>query len=143
MYIIGDFAKVTKEFSFCYGHILPKHSGKCKNLHGHNAKLEVTISGYVNTETGMVIDFGDLKQIVNNIIENIDHSFIINDFTPQWILDGLVKDGLKTFNLESKQSTAENLAIYIAKEIKSVFKDSSVIVKLWETPTSYAIYEIN
>ena len=56
---------ITKEFTFDAAHKLDWHQGKCKNLHGHTYKLQVTVVGELN-KNGIVIDFGDLKNIVNN-----------------------------------------------------------------------------
>ena len=74
---------VTKRFEFCYGHRLPYHDGKCQNQHGHNAVLEIEMEGHVIDEgpkAGMIIDFGDLKKIVQElVIKEIDHQWL-NDF---------------------------------------------------------------
>lgn len=130
---------VSKEFNFCYGHILPNHPGKCKNLHGHNGKLIVSIWGIPMSESGMVIDFGDLKLIVNTIVEKLDHAFIVNEFTPKWLVDHLAEYGLKTYQIEG-QSTAENISNHIHKYLKDWWKDE-VRVEFWETPSSYVTIE--
>ena len=69
----------VKRFEFCYGHFLPDYQGKCKNQHGHNAVLEVTVrisnqEGLENDlDGGMIIDFSELKNKVLLIIEKVDH----------------------------------------------------------------------
>ena len=65
--------RITKEFSFEMSHFLKNHLGGCNNIHGHSYKLFVTISGYPCNDTdspqyGMLIDFGELKKIVNKSI---------------------------------------------------------------------------
>lgn len=73
--------KISKEFTFDSCHNLPFHQGKCKNQHGHTYKLIVTIQGELD-KNGLLIDFGDLKSIVNDsIIEVYDHKNL-NDFFP-------------------------------------------------------------
>ena len=68
---------ITKRFSFCYGHFLPGHEGKCANVHGHNADLEVEVSGYeYGGYEGMIMDFGNLKKVVEPIIDKLDHQLI-------------------------------------------------------------------
>lgn len=47
--------------------------------HGHNFKLEVTVSGEIDEQTGMVINLFDLKAILNNVLENWDHKFLNDD----------------------------------------------------------------
>ncbi len=72
---------ITKKFEFEAAHKLPDHPGKCKNLHGHSYKLEVTVLSDKLNEQGMVMDFGDLKVIVNEHVINIlDHSYLNNFF---------------------------------------------------------------
>lgn len=71
----------TKKFHFCYAHRLPQYNGKCSNMHGHNAEVEVTVSGTYRGPGeyhGMVVDFGILKNIVSPSIEAFDHC-TIND----------------------------------------------------------------
>ena len=90
---------VTKQFRFAFAHHLPNHPGLCKNLHGHSGKLEVTIYsvGGPDKTTGMVMDFGVLKKIVNEaVVDVLDHS-CLNDVVELptaenmilWILDRL------------------------------------------------------
>lgn len=90
---------VAKKVSFDAAHWLPNHSGKCKNLHGHHWEVELAVEGPVLSETGMVIDFGDLKKFLNYIVKTLDHSFL-NDTLPNptaenichWILEKLLED---------------------------------------------------
>src|SRR6266851_8419713 len=73
------YAYVTKIFRFESAHHLPGHRGKCARPHGHSYRLEVTIRGPIKdapgeSDHGMVMDFGDLSQIVkNSVIEHLDH----------------------------------------------------------------------
>jgi len=52
------------EYSFAAAHRLPRHPGKCKNMHGHNYKMKVVLRGVPQPEQGLVIDFGDVDQVV-------------------------------------------------------------------------------
>jgi 6-pyruvoyltetrahydropterin/6-carboxytetrahydropterin synthase len=68
---------IYKEFSFEASHILPRHPGKCARLHGHSWKLTVWVEGAVDPATGFVMDYGDLKRIVeNNLLIHLDHSHL-------------------------------------------------------------------
>ena len=106
--------KVSRVFYFDAAHRIPDHSGKCKNLHGHTYKLIVIMEGEV--KDGMVIDFEDMKNIVDPIIEKYDHSYL-NDF--------------------SEKPTVENIAAKILLEIQKK-TDKIVSVKLWEGRNNYA-----
>ena len=72
--------RVTKQFKFETGHAIYGYDGLCKNVHGHSFKLDVTIIGQPiidpdHVKNGMVIDFGDLKTIINKeIVQPFDHA---------------------------------------------------------------------
>ena len=71
-----------RRFTFCAGHRLVGHEGKCQNLHGHNYVLEVYVTGRQQDEIGRILDFKLLKLQVNQWIdENWDHTFIL------WTMD--------------------------------------------------------
>ncbi len=72
---------VARSFEFQAAHLLPNHPGKCRNLHGHTYRLEVLCEGPVDPESGMVLDFADLKAIAAEILEPFDHR-VINDIPP-------------------------------------------------------------
>lgn len=120
---------VTKIFMFEASHKLPHYEGACHNLHGHSYKLEVTVGGEVETNTdnpkcGMVIDFKDLKKIVNEVaVDKYDHSYL-NDFF--------------------ENPTAEIMVKQIATDILTNLPKGVCLVscKLWETATSYAEFNV-
>ena len=76
--------RLTKEFCFEMSHALDNYDGLCRNIHGHSYKLMVTIKGELiqdrdNPKCGMVMDFGDLKRIVESqIIDKYDHALVLN-----------------------------------------------------------------
>lgn len=113
--------KVTRHFEFEACHRLPEYDGDCARFHGHTYKMEVTVEGAVDHETGMVIDFKHLNNIVKeNIIQNVDH-----------------RDLTEVFPF---RTTAENMVSFFAKTLL----DSGLNVcqiKLWETTNSYATWE--
>ena len=80
---------LTKIFHFEAAHALNGYDGKCRNIHGHSYELRVTVKGMPlnepgNPKNGMVIDFHDLKQIVNQeVVDKLDHAFIIGNNMPK------------------------------------------------------------
>ena len=80
--------RITKKFEFEAGHALYGYDGKCKNIHGHSYKLWVTVIGSPiedpeHVKNGMVIDFGDIKEIVNEyIVKEADHTIFFNGNSP-------------------------------------------------------------
>ncbi len=68
--------KACRIFYFDASHCLPNYNGKCERLHGHTYKLEVEVEKDVG-EDGMVIDFNEIKNIVEKeALESLDHSNI-------------------------------------------------------------------
>ena len=118
-------AILTKTFHFEAAHHLPGHSGKCARLHGHSYRLEVAVRGPIKdvpnqSDSGMVMDFEDLSQIVrNSIIERLDHRDL-NEVT-----------GLRT--------TAENLAHWMWETLINAGLSAQLLyrIRLWETQSSY------
>lgn len=101
--------KVARVFYFDAAHHLPDYKGKCERLHGHTYKLEVVLKGEVGRK-GMLMDFTELKEIVNSsILELLDHSNLNDLF---------------------ENPTAENIASWILNELKKKIPIYSV--KLWE-----------
>ena len=109
--------RVTRTFTFEAAHQLPWHQGKCKNLHGHTYRLEVSVEGPVGQQ-GIVYDFADLDKVVRReIIDRLDHRYL-ND-----LLDN---------------PTAELIAADIWKRLDTVTTGAAHLVhlKLWETSDS-------
>lgn len=137
--------RLTKEFNFEMAHALLNYDGACKHIHGHSYKLAVTVIATPNWDKsspkrGMVMDFGDLKSIVNRlIVKPLDHSFVINSETPSefYNQDNQLFERLIKVDY---QPTCENMVIdftgKISAELPSGIKLFSV--KLHETATSFA-----
>jgi 6-pyruvoyltetrahydropterin/6-carboxytetrahydropterin synthase len=71
--------RVRRRFRFEAAHRLPRHPGKCRELHGHSYALLVTVELPVDPESGMGIDFADLKAIVRReVVDHLDHR-CVND----------------------------------------------------------------
>ena len=119
---------VCKTFEFAYAHKLPNHSGKCKNLHGHQGTLEIEIIDSLElrrdfpndiSSEGMIIDFYDLKSMVNSyIIDELDHHYL-ND-----VLDVV--------------PTSENIVMWIVGKLTGIFGPSLIRVRVYESPSSWA-----
>ncbi|MCA9483162.1 MAG: 6-carboxytetrahydropterin synthase [Nitrospina sp.] len=129
---------ITKKLEFSASHRLhnPNLSeeenretfGLCNNPngHGHNYTIEVTVSGNVHAETGMVIDLKRLKQLVQReIIDHVDHKNLNVDVP---FLDGVIP-------------TAENLAIKIWDILEPLIQGGSLYqIKLYESDRNFVIY---
>ena len=68
---------ISRNFGFEAAHFIPDHKGACKNLHGHSYTGAVTISSESLDAMGMVMDYGDLKVIIKELIEDpCDHAML-------------------------------------------------------------------
>jgi 6-pyruvoyltetrahydropterin/6-carboxytetrahydropterin synthase len=137
--------RLTKEFEFEMAHALLNYDGLCKHIHGHSYKLAVTviatpISDVSSPKNGMVMDFGGLKSLVNElIVKPLDHAFIINKNTPQAWIDNHNQLFERTYQVDY-QPTCENMVIDFAQRIKAKLPQGVTLfsVKLHETATSFA-----
>lgn len=137
--------RLTKEFNFEMAHALLNYDGACKHIHGHSYKLSVTVLARPNIDKsspklGMVMDFGDLKTIVNRlIVKPLDHAFVINSDTPEefYNVDSQLFQRLVKVDY---QPTCENMVIDFSEKIMSNLPDGIELfsIKLHETATSFA-----
>jgi 6-pyruvoyltetrahydropterin/6-carboxytetrahydropterin synthase len=113
---------------FAAAHQLKMVTQKCENLHGHNWKVEAFVSGNKLNDAGVLIDFGEIKKRLSEIMDVLDHKFL-NEIEP--------------FNTCNPSS--EMIARYIAEELQSKIGDSSVAVskvRVWESDDACATYII-
>jgi len=129
--------RVTREISFCYGHRLLNYEGKCRHLHGHNARAIISLEGPRLDDRGMLIDFGDIKREVQHWIdETLDHTMLLCRDDP--ILPVLRERGERVFVMDVNP-TAENIARLIFDRAASVGLPVVEVV-LWETDRCHAAY---
>jgi 6-pyruvoyltetrahydropterin/6-carboxytetrahydropterin synthase len=109
---------VVRRFEFQASHVLPRHPGKCRRLHGHTYFLEVWCEGEVDPETGMVLDFGDLRaEVEARVLSRVDHVHL-NDLL--------------------ENPTAENLAAWALARLREGQLPVRE-VRLWETPSCFVV----
>ena len=129
--------RVSREIDFCYGHRLLNYQGKCRHLHGHNGKVVVTIEAAGLNDRGMVLDFGDIKDVLARWIdENLDHRMILRRDDPA--VPALEELGEPLFLMDANP-TAENIAKLIF-DVASERGFSVVEMRLWESPRCCATY---
>lgn len=163
---------ISKHIELDVGHRVPLHESKCRNIHGHRYKVQMTISGPLinaGAESGMVKDFGFLKDILMEVVHNVfDHRLVLQFSDPvaqalvqnQDMYSDLLKDmvddpmsprGLALMHgpettlivLMPRPPTAENLARLWGERCRSQLPNGVMLVNLtvWETPTSIAVYK--
>lgn len=133
--------RITKRFRFDAAHFLEHHDGKCVNIHGHTYTLDVTIEGEYqqitpqNPSSGMIMDFGALKEIVKaNVLDGMDHE-LLNDHFLYPTAEVLA---VSIFNLLENEilpgAFAESPGLW-----PSTFPSPRLVkIRLYETPDSWA-----
>jgi 6-pyruvoyltetrahydropterin/6-carboxytetrahydropterin synthase len=120
--------EVSVEETFSSGHALRGYKGKCENVHGHNYRVRITLSGPQLDSIGLLVDFTELKRVLRGIIGVLDHQFL-NDLDP----------------FKAVNPSAENLAKYFYDEMDRQLTGLPVgagitEVTVWETDTASAQY---
>ncbi|MCO5258785.1 MAG: 6-carboxytetrahydropterin synthase [Crocinitomicaceae bacterium] len=136
--------RISKTFTFDMAHALEGYNGLCKNIHGHTYVLRVTVLGQPLTdnthpENGLVMDFGDLKRIVNKVVlDKFDHALVIKEGSA--ILKSLDLSVNERLITTPFQPSCENLLLHYVELIQSMLPQQVKLVsaRLNETPTSYA-----
>jgi len=140
--------RVTKEFDFEMAHALFNYDGLCKNIHGHSYKLKVTVIGEPisnknSPKLGMVIDFKDLKNVVNNEIINLfDHAFIVSKDSNYKVS---THEMFQKIMFVDYQPTSEMLIQDFAERIAKKLPENVKLhnLRLFETANSYAEWFAN
>ena len=120
------------------GHRLPEHFGLCKNIHGHSYKMILSVEGNLNQQQ-MIIDYYDLEKIINPIIQELDHSFMVNK-SDTLVLEFLNKINSKKVVVDF-DPTVESICNYILNKIKEAplpENIKSLTVRIYETYSDYA-----
>lgn len=116
--------RLGKKFHFDAAHSLPDYDGPCANLHGHRWEYEIILEGEVDPETGMLLDFNELKKIATEEIhDKLDHKH----------LNSLEDDVFQN-------PTAERMVSWIGNQLMPRLPNL-VAVKLWESPGSWVQWD--
>ncbi len=111
---------------FAAAHRLTMVGTKCENMHGHNWKIEVFLTGGKLDEAGVVMDFGDIKTRLREIIGRLDHQYL---------------NELAMF--QGRQPSSERIATYIATELQQAIQHPAVRVSrvsAWESEDACATF---
>ena len=143
--------RLTKEFSFESAHALDGYDGLCREIHGHSYRLFVTVKGEPSSrendpKLGMVMDFGDLKHIVNSeIVDRLDHSFVLRDSKQNGELKTILGAKFSKIVLVDYQPTCENMLADFAERLQKALPANVQLysLRLHETTTSYAEWYVS
>ena len=120
--------RLTIQTSFAAAHNLLQYQGDCENLHGHNWKVDVTVTARELDKSGLGIDFKILKAETRRLLETLDHKYL-NDLP---MFKGL-------------SPSSENIARYLFEELGRILNNENVtvtIVNVWESDFACASYSL-
>jgi 6-pyruvoyltetrahydropterin/6-carboxytetrahydropterin synthase len=118
--------ELSIETGFASAHQLRGYKGKCEKLHGHNWKVQISVTAERLNEIDLAIDFHELKKIANEVVSPLDHAFL-NDIFP----------------FTEKNPSSENVAKWIYESMKKKINDDNIrvsAVTVWESDTASASY---
>jgi 6-pyruvoyltetrahydropterin/6-carboxytetrahydropterin synthase len=118
--------ELTIEVGFAAAHQLRGYKGKCENLHGHNWRVQISVSAERLNELDIAIDFHDLKKISQEVVAPLDHAFL-NDVFP----------------FTEKNPSSENIAKWIFDSLKKKINNGNLriaAVTVWESESASASY---
>ncbi len=116
--------KVISDFSAA--HLLRNFRGKCENLHGHNWRIEVALRGTRLNQAGLLMDFGEVKQVTHDLLGEIDHR-CLNDLP----------------SFKDQNPSSENIARYLFEQLSVRLNTESrrvYSVSAWESADACATF---
>jgi 6-pyruvoyltetrahydropterin/6-carboxytetrahydropterin synthase len=136
---------LKKVFKVPTGHRLSKHQGLCKNIHGHNLKIEVKVFSEELNDNGMVIDFKDLSNLMKEHLDKFDHAILLNAITEKELYKFVKENNYKHLTF-SDEPTAENIAKRFYYDLEGKLHDLYPDVHLksitvWENDDSAATFK--
>ncbi len=110
---------------FAAAHSLRNFKGRCEALHGHNWKVEVVVRGSRLDKAGLVMDFGEIKSLMNQVLDTLDHRYL-NEVPP----------------FDQQNPSSELIARYLYEQIGAQLPSgiSMARVSAWESEDSRATY---
>ncbi|MCX5716712.1 MAG: 6-carboxytetrahydropterin synthase QueD [Nitrospirae bacterium] len=121
--------ELMADTTFAAAHQLRGYKGKCEQLHGHNWKVQVHVVAEKLNDIDIAIDFHDLKELLNEVVAPLDHSFL-NEIFP----------------FTEKNPSSENIAKWIYDSLNKKLSNEQVqvsAVTVWESETAAATYYEN
>ena len=132
---------ITKKIEFEAAHRISNYPGSCSEIHGHTYKLEVTVSGEINPETDMVMDFKDLKEILQKtVVAYFDHALILKKTTDNQTIFSSYPGKITWMESEP---TAEQMLLWMVSSTTPHLSSGVTLqkLKLPETSGSFATWK--
>ena len=136
---MGGKYQVRIELAFASGHRLLEHNGKCVFPHGHTYKAEIWVASEALNDLGFVVDFTELKQKVNDWIEeHWDHAFLVNSRDTELLNALRAVKRSRIFVFPEENPSAEVMARQLYCQTQELCSIVPLKVRVWESSTQYA-----
>lgn len=135
--------KITKKYHFYAGHRNENLKDKCRNLHGHTYYVHMDFEFSYDKETGITFLFSNIDKVVDPIINELDHSLLINSNDPllNYLEDFIAEEGesLKLYKLDDMVTSAEHLSKHLYERVSKFLPITKLTLQ--ETTSSIVTYE--
>jgi 6-pyruvoyltetrahydropterin/6-carboxytetrahydropterin synthase len=124
--MVNDMYELKVVTRFAAAHQLTMVGSKCENMHGHNWRIEVYVTGEKLNKAGVLVDFGEIKAHLAEVMKKLDHKFL-NEL--DYFSDG--------------NPSSENIAYFVARELQTKIDNTSARVSrvtAWESDDACATY---
>ncbi len=110
---------------FAAAHSLRNFNGRCEALHGHNWRVEVVVRGDTLDKADLIMDFGELKAAMNQVLDRLDHGYL-NEIKP----------------FDEQNPSSELIAKYLYEQIAQMLPAGVQMARVsaWESDDSRATY---
>jgi 6-pyruvoyltetrahydropterin/6-carboxytetrahydropterin synthase len=120
--------EVSVDETFAAAHNLRGYKGKCEDLHGHNYKVRVTVTGKELDSVGLLFDFVQLKQVIQGVIRSLDHKYL-NELKPFDVLN------------PSAENIAHHIYQAVTKQLSASPNGAGIAsITVWESDLTRATY---
>lgn len=118
---------VTVQAHYDSAHFLRNYKGKCERMHGHRYVVEVALATEELDRAGIAFDFVDVKRELRAIADYLDHENL-NELPPFDVLE------------PSAEEQARWIYQELGRKLPERMRTAVLYVKVWETPTQWAMY---
>lgn len=118
--------RLTIKTGFAAAHNLINYQGDCENLHGHNWKVEVTVTAQELDQAGLAIDFKVLKKETNTLLDELDHKYVNQHAY-----------------FKELSPSSENIARFLYQRLSQQLNNGNIVVEkvgVWESDNACAEY---
>jgi 6-pyruvoyltetrahydropterin/6-carboxytetrahydropterin synthase len=133
--------RICKIFEIESGHILSKHTGKCRFPHGHSRRVEVVLTADRLDTNDMVCDFCVIKALVKDFLDRWDHALCVNTDDPNFLFYQRTY-ARQIIPFQKADPTSETMAKAIFDELSRRLSATRAQLDLGVTPVGVTVERV-